>query len=98
MADIINKDDSNFLLEDFEFNAQSDNDNLKLNYYTLKIGENDMYTAAQFNEFGNLYFEDKNYANAEYAFEKASEINLYELPILRIMLILSFSSENLMKQ
>ena len=41
MADIINKDDSNFL-EDFEFNAQSDNDNLKLNYYTLKIGENDM--------------------------------------------------------
>ena len=82
MADIINKDESNFLLEDFDFNAQSDNDNLKLNYYTLKIGENDMITAAQFNEFGNAYFETKDFASAEYAFEKASEINPYELPYL----------------
>ncbi|MDB2366554.1 O-antigen ligase family protein [Flavobacteriaceae bacterium] len=82
MADIINKDDSNFLIDDFDFNVQSDNDNLRLNYYTLKIGKNDMYRAAQLNEFGNLYFERGDFASASWAFDQASQINPYELPYL----------------
>ena len=82
MADIINKDDSNFIIDDFDFNFQSGNDNLKLNYYTLKIGENEMVKAAQLNIFGNAYFENNDFASAEWAFEKATEINPYELPYL----------------
>ena len=82
MADIINKDDSNFIIDDFDFNIQSDNDNLRLNYYTLKVGKNDMYRAAQLNEFGNLYFERGDFASASWSFDQASQINPYELPYL----------------
>ena len=82
MTDIINKDESNFILEDFDFNIQSGSDNVRLNYYTLKIGKNEMYQAAQLNEFGNLYFERGDFASASWAFDQASQINPYELPYL----------------
>ena len=41
-----------------------------------------MVKAAQLNIFGNAYFENNDFASAEWAFEKATEINPYELPYL----------------
>lgn len=80
MADITNKDQSNFALENFEFNSLSDNDGLKRNYYTLKIGEKEMLTAAQFNELGDFYFKNGDFTSAKNFFKDASELNPFEFP------------------
>ena len=80
MADIINKDDSNFALENFDLNVESGNENLKRSYYTLKIGKGDMITAANLNGIGDAYFQNKDFVNAERFFRQASEMNPYELP------------------
>ena len=82
MADIINKDDNNFALENFDLNAESGNENLKRSYYTLKIGRGDMITAANLNVIGDAYFQNKDFVNAERFFRQASEINPYEFPYI----------------
>lgn len=79
MADIIDVDSNNFALENFELNAQSDNDNMKMGYYTLKIGRKDMMEAGSNHEIGDFYFKKKNFEAARVHFEKAVNLNPYEL-------------------
>tara|TARA_B100001057_G_scaffold499798_1_gene611856 strand:- start:20148 stop:22427 length:2280 start_codon:yes stop_codon:yes gene_type:complete len=80
MGDILDEDKNSFALENFEFDIQSDNDNLKRGYYTLKIGTQQMLQASQLNEMGDYYYEIGNYVAAEQSFKDASQINPYELP------------------
>ena len=42
MADIIDEESNEFALENFDFISESENDNMKIGYYTLKIGSGDM--------------------------------------------------------
>ena len=80
MGDILDEDKNSFAIEDFEFDVQSDNENLKRGYYTLKIGTQQMLQASQLNEMGDYYFGIGNFIAAEGSFKEASRINPYELP------------------
>lgn len=79
MADIIDEDSNDFALDNFNLNVQSDNDNLKRGYYTLKVGRKDMLEAASLHEIGDYYFKQKNFLAAEEFFKKATDLNPYEL-------------------
>ena len=80
MADILDEDDSNLVLEDFSFNVQSGTDAMKKSYYTLKLGRDDMFDAAKLNELGDFLFSKQNYAEAAVAFGEAVTLNPFELP------------------
>jgi tetratricopeptide (TPR) repeat protein len=79
IADIIDVDQNNFALENFKLNPQSFNLNMKKGYYTLKIGRKDMMNAASFHEIGDYYFKQNNYVSSLEFFEKAVNLNPYEL-------------------
>ena len=80
MADVMDTDQGDFVLENFDFNIQSENANLKRGYYTLKIGTKQMQQAAQLNELGDYFFGIGNFVSAEESFREASQINPYEFP------------------
>jgi len=79
MADIIDVDSNNFALENFDFISESENDNMKMGYYTLKIGRKDMMEAGSNHEIGDFYFKKKDFESARIHFEKAVNLNPYEL-------------------
>ena len=79
MADIIDEESNEFALENFDFISESENDNMKMGYYTLKIGRGDMMEAGSNHAIGEYYFENKDFESARNHFEKAANLNPYEL-------------------
>tara|TARA_B100001057_G_scaffold361579_1_gene364034 strand:+ start:1655 stop:3925 length:2271 start_codon:yes stop_codon:yes gene_type:complete len=79
MAEITDPESSDFTLSDIEIDIQSGNDRLKRGYYTLKVGESQMYRADEFYQYGMIRFEEENYKSAAEFFIEADSINPYEL-------------------
>jgi tetratricopeptide (TPR) repeat protein len=79
MAEITDPESSDFTLSDIEIDIQSGNDRLKRGYYTLKVGESQMYKADEFYQYGMIRFEEENYKSAAEFFIEADSINPYEL-------------------
>ena len=79
IADIIDVDQNNFALENFKLNPQTGNLNMKKGYYTLKVGRKDMMNAASLHEVGDYYFKQQNFVSSLEFFEKAVNLNPYEL-------------------
>lgn len=80
MADIIGEDETNFVLEDYQFNAESENEALKKSYVTLKIGTEDLILAAEYHLLAEYYFNQDKFDIAEEYWGLASETNPYEFP------------------
>ena len=61
MAEITDPDNTDFTLSDIDIDFQSGNDRLKKGYYTLKVGETEMYNADRLYQLGMYNFEQENY-------------------------------------
>jgi len=79
MGQITDPENTDFSLSDIEIDVQSGNDRLKKGYYTLKVGESQMYRADEFYQYGMIRFEEENYKSAAEFFIEADSINPYEL-------------------
>ena len=79
MANIIDPENTEFVLDDFDLDIQAGNDRLKKGYYVLKVGELDMYNADEFYQKAMYYFEQEVYDLALENFIEASKLNEYEL-------------------
>ena len=79
MAQITDPENTDFSLSDIDIDIQSGNDRLKKGYYTLKVGESQMYRADEFYQYGMIRFEEENYKSAAEFFIEADSINPYEL-------------------
>ena len=79
MGQITDPENTDFSLSDIEIDIQSGNDRLKKGYYTLKVGESQMYRADEFYQYGMIRFEEENYKSAAEFFIEADSINPYEL-------------------
>ncbi|MDA8934935.1 O-antigen ligase family protein [Flavobacteriaceae bacterium] len=79
MAEITDPDNTDFTLSDIDIDFQSGNDRLKKGYYTLKVGETEMYNADRLYQLGMYNFEQENYKVAIDFFIAADSINPYEL-------------------
>ncbi len=79
MAEITDPESTDFTLSDIDIDIQSGNDRLKRGYYTLKVGESQMYKADEFYQYGMIRFEEENYKSAAEFFIEADSINPYEL-------------------
>jgi tetratricopeptide (TPR) repeat protein len=69
-----------FALENIDLKLESGNDQLKENYYALKIGYIDMYDADLLYQRGELFYEKKEYKVAADLFLQASNLNPFEFP------------------
>ena len=79
MAEITDPDNNDFTLSDIDIDIQSGNDRLKKGFYTLKVGESQMYNADRLYQLGMYHFEQENYKIATDFFTAADSINPYEL-------------------
>ncbi|MBT6447807.1 MAG: hypothetical protein HOK38_03565 [Flavobacteriaceae bacterium] len=69
-----------FALENIDLQLKSGNDQLKKNYYAVKIGAQEMYRADLLNQQAESSFEDEDFEQAAELFLRASNINPLELP------------------
>lgn len=79
MASLVNPGNTDFTLSGLDINIQTGNDRLKRGYYSLQVGETDMFKADEYYQIGLYYFNEENFvASAEY-FINADKLNPYEL-------------------
>jgi O-antigen ligase len=79
MASLVNPGNTDFTLSGLDINIQTGNDRLKRGYYSLQVGESDMFKADEYYQIGLYYFNEENFvASAEY-FINADKLNPYEL-------------------
>jgi O-antigen ligase/Tfp pilus assembly protein PilF len=78
MSQITDPSNSQFTLDNIEFDFQSGSDRLKKGYYVLQVGEDNMYIADYNYQLGLEYFENGNFNEAYKSFKAASEINPFE--------------------
>ena len=76
----IDSESAEFALEDFNFKITASNDKLKRRYYQLKVGEDIMYEADYYYKLGVKFLEEDNFIEAANYFDKASDLNPFELP------------------
>jgi len=80
LAYLLDKDENSFALEDFNINSQSGNDFLKKQFYTLKIGREDMLKGDFLHSKAESFFAEEQYSIALPIFKEAVELNPYEIP------------------
>lgn len=79
MNNILSENKS-FALENIDLQLKSGNDQLKKNYYAVKIGAQEMYRADLLNQQAESSFQNENFEQAAELFLRASNLNPYELP------------------
>lgn len=79
MASLVDPGSTDFTLSGLDINVQSGNDRLKRGYYSLQVGEADMFKADELYQIGIFYFEEENFKAAADYFLQADEINPFEL-------------------
>lgn len=80
IAAILDKDSEGFVLDDFDIIEQSGSKYVKKGMYTLKVGYDNMINAAKYHTLGEYAFESKQFTAALENFQKAVDLNPYEIP------------------
>ena len=79
MASLVDPGNTDFTLSGLDINVQSGNDRLKKGYYSLQVGESDMYKADEYGQIALYYFNEENFLAAAEYFINADKLNPYEL-------------------
>lgn len=78
MASLVDPGNTDFTLSGLDINVQSGNDRLKKGYYSLQVGETDMFKADELYQIGLYFFEQENFVLAAENFINADKLNPYE--------------------
>ena len=79
MASLVDPGNSDFTLSGLDLNIQSGNDRLKKGYYSLQVGESNMYKADKAYQTALYFFKEENFKSAAELFISADKLNPYEL-------------------
>jgi O-antigen ligase len=80
MSDIVTPGVNKEVFENIDINLESSNNQLKRGFYSVKIGQEAMYEADYYYLLAVELFEQERFENALTNFQRASEINPFELP------------------
>jgi len=79
MASLVDPGNTDFTLSGLDINVESGNDRLKRGFYSLQVGESDMFKADELYQIGLYFFKEENFVAAAESFINANKLNPYEL-------------------